>query len=203
MFQQTQTSGDAYDNFVKLDEAGVQGANSIGGVFYFQNIFDTVTEGIDVVATYSLESDVGSTLLTASINYGTNEIDSAPSGFFNAEDVFDLEEGTPKTRGVASVKHTYEDWQVTSRLSYYGGYENANNSTLEQIQSFSTEYMFDLEATYFFSETLSVTAGARNLLDNYPDPGTMGETCCGRIYRSDSIVDWQGGYYYTKLNARF
>lgn len=197
------TSGDAYDNFVKLDAAGVQGANSIGGVFYFQNIFDTVTEGIDVVATYSLESDIGSTLFTASINYGTNEIDSAPTGFFNDEDVFDLEEGTPKSRGVASIKHTYEDWQVTARLNYYGGYENANDSTLETIQTFGTEYMFDLEATYFFSETLSLTAGARNLFDNYPDPGTMGETCCGRIYRSDSIVDWQGGYYYTKLNARF
>lgn len=197
------TSGDAYENFLKLDGAGVQGANSIGGVFYFQNVFDTITEGVDIVATYLLESSFGDTLFTTSFNYGTNEIDSDPSGAFNAEDTFDLEEGTPNTRGVASVRHTYEDWQVTARLSYYGEYENTQNSTLETIQTFGSEYMFDVEGTYHISEALSLSVGVRNLFDNYPDPGAMGETCCGRIYRSDSIVDWQGGYYYSKLNARF
>ena len=98
-----------------------------------------------------------------------------------------------------------DDFSVTGRVSYYGGYENAQNSTLEVIQEWDAEYMFDLEGTYFINETLSVSLGARNLFDNYPDPGSdaMGETCCGRIYRSDSIVDWQGGYYYMKLNASF
>jgi iron complex outermembrane receptor protein len=196
-------AGDAYDNFLSLEAAGVEGANSIGGVFYFQNIFDTVTEGVDVVATYNMESSIGDTVFTASFNYGTTEIDSAPTGFFNDEDVFDLENGLLETRGVFSAKHTYDAFQITARVSYYGEYENANNSSLEQIQSFGSEYMFDLEGTYTFNETYSLSTGVRNLFDNYPDPGTMGETCCGRIYRSDSIVDWQGGYYYLKFNARY
>ena len=199
------TSGEAYDNYLALDAAGVVGANTIGGVFFFQNAFDTVTEGVDVVATYSMESELGDTMITASFNYGTNEFDGDPGDLFNAEDRFDFENGTPETRGVFSVKHSMDDFSVTGRVSYYGGYENAQNSTLEVIQEWDAEYMFDLEGTYFINETLSVSLGARNLFDNYPDPGSdaMGETCCGRIYRSDSIVDWQGGYYYMKLNASF
>lgn len=199
------TSGSAYDNYLALEEAGVVGANTIGGVFFFQNAFDTVTEGVDIVATYSMESEYGDTMITASFNYGTNEFDGDPGDLFNAEDRFDFENGTPETRGVFSVKHTMDDFSVTGRVSYYGGYENAASSSLAVIQEWDPEYMFDLEGTYFINETLSVSLGARNLFDNYPDPGTdaMGETCCGRIYRSDSIVDWQGGYYYMKLNATF
>ena len=194
---------DAYANYLALEAAGVTGANTIGSVFYFQNAFDTVTEGVDVVATYNVESDMGDTTFTASFNYGTNEFDGDPGSQFNAENRFDFENGTPETRGVLSMKHAMDDFAVTARLNYYGGYENAANSSLETIQEFDPEYMFDLEGTYFISETLSLSAGARNLFDNYPDAGEIGETCCGRIYRSDSIVDWQGGYYYMRLNMSF
>ncbi|GFD89809.1 TonB-dependent receptor [Tenacibaculum sp. KUL152] len=194
---------DAYQNYLALAGAGVVGAESIGGVFFFQNAFDTVTEGVDVVATYNMETTYGATTLTASVNYNTNEFDSDPSEFFNAEDQFDFENGTPEVRAVLSLKHSYEDWMLVSRLNYYSDYENANNSTLEVIQKFGAEFMFDMEGSYHFNENLTLSVGVRNLFDNYPDKGTMGETCCGRIYRSDSIVDWQGGYYYTRLAARF
>lgn len=193
----------AYQNYLALEGAGVTGANSIGGVFFFQNAFDSTTEGLDVVATYTVQSDAGDTRYMLSYNQNTNELDGDPSEFFNAEDKFDFENGLPETRIVASATHSYKDWTVMGRASFYGEYQNANNSTLEEIQTFGAEIMFDVEATYALSENLSLSAGVRNLFDNYPDAGTMGETCCGRIYRSDSVVDWQGSYYYTRLVARF
>lgn len=197
------SSGGAYDNYLNLSAAGVVGAESIGGVFFFQNAFDTVTEGVDVVGTYALQSDFGDTMFTASINYNTQEFDSDPSEYFNTEDQFDFENGLPEMRGVFSVKHSYEDWMVTTRLSYYGEYENANDSSLETIQTFGSEFLFDVEGAYQINDMYTVSVGVRNLFDSYPDPGTMGETCCGRIYRSDSVVDWQGGYYYAKFIANF
>ena len=36
-------SGDAYANYLALDAAGVSGANSIGGVFYFTNAYMTAS----------------------------------------------------------------------------------------------------------------------------------------------------------------
>ncbi|MCY4356267.1 MAG: TonB-dependent receptor, partial [Gammaproteobacteria bacterium] len=43
-------AGEAYQNFLALDAAGVAGANSIGQVQYFTNAFDSSTEGLDIVA---------------------------------------------------------------------------------------------------------------------------------------------------------
>ena len=67
------------------------------------------------------------------------------------------------------------------------------------------EILFDFEASYEIDDALTLSAGVRNAFDNYPDAGdaAIGETCCGRIYRSDSVVDWQGGYYYVKASATF
>ncbi|MDC8832420.1 TonB-dependent receptor plug domain-containing protein [Alteromonas gilva] len=195
---------DAYQRYLALDAAGVQGANTIGGVFYFQNAFDTVTQGVDIVATYNFESEAGDTTITGSMNYGTQKFNSDPQVYFNNEAVYDFLNGLPETRGVLSVKHAYEDMSFTARMNYFGGYSNSEGgSTVSAIQIFEPEFMFDLEGTYFLTDTLSLSAGVRNLFDNYPDPGEIGETCCGRIYRSDSIVDWQGGFYYMKLNASF
>ena len=39
--------------------------------------------------------------------------------------------------------------------------------------------------------------------DQFPDRGTLGESCCGRIYRSDSIPDWQGQLWYLQASAQF
>ena len=194
----------AYQRYLALDAAGVEGANTIGGVFYFQNAFDTVTQGIDIVGTYNFESEYGDTTITASMNFADQNFNSDPKVYFNNEAIYDFLNGTPATRGVLSVKHAMDDMSFTARMNYFGGYSNSEGSNqVSAIQIFEPEVMFDLEGTYFISEMLSVSAGARNLFDNYPDAGEIGETCCGRIYRSDSIVDWQGGYYYMRLNMSF
>ena len=195
---------DAYQRYLALDAAGVEGANTIGGVFYFQNAFDTVTQGIDIVGTYNFESEYGDTTITASMNFADQNFNSDPQVYFNNEAIYDFLNGTPATRSVLSLKHAMDDMSFTARMNYFGGYSNSDGgSQVSAIQIFEPEVMFDLEGTYFISEMLSVSAGARNLFDNYPDAGEIGETCCGRIYRSDSIVDWQGGYYYMRLNMSF
>ena len=197
---------DAYQNYLALSGANVSGAESIGGVFFFQNAFDTVTEGVDVVATYKMESRYGATVLTGSVNYNKTEFDSDPSEYLNAEDQFDFENGRPEMRGVFSVTHSYDVWSAVARLSYFGEYENAGSDdgvNATNIQTFGDEYMFDIEGSYLINENLTLSVGVRNLFDNYPDVSTNGDACCGEVYDSASVVDWQGGYYYTRLAARF
>lgn len=199
----TASGYDAYQRYLALDAAGVEGANTIGGVFYFQNAFDTVTQGIDIVATYNFESEYGDTTITGSMNYGMQKFNSDPKVYFNNEAIYDFLNGTPTTRGVLSVKHAMDDMSFTARMNYFGGYSNSDGAgTVSAIQIFEPEVMFDLEGTYYVTETMSVSVGARNLFDNYPDEGDF-EAGQGRIYRSDSIVDWQGGYYYARFNYSF
>jgi iron complex outermembrane receptor protein len=192
------TTGEAYENFLKLDAAGVAGANSIGGVNYFQNAFDTTTQGFDFVATYNL----GDTVLTGSINYNSTEIDSDASEYLNAENQFDLENAIPEWRSVISSKTSFDSLSLLVRANFYGSYENAINSSATNVQEYDASVLIDLEMGYQISDNLSIAAGARNIFDTYPDKDN-GDDCCGNVYWSSNIVDWQGGYYYARLNYFF
>ncbi|HBJ94705.1 MAG TPA: TonB-dependent receptor [Hyphomonadaceae bacterium] len=198
---------DPYDNYLALVNAGVVGAESIGGVFYFQNAFDTITQGVDIVGTYNTSfTEASTTSFTASVNYNKTEFDGSAPGF-NAEDTFDFENGQPEWRGVFSVLHEAGPWTFLGRASYYGEYDNSDSgggqTVNSLVQNFSPEVMVDVEASYQISDAVRLSLGARNVFDEYPDAAdpAIGDSCCGRVYRSDSVVDWQGGYYYLKLRA--
>ncbi|MBQ4832973.1 TonB-dependent receptor [Pseudoalteromonas sp. MMG010] len=204
------TSGDAYTNYLALEAAGVEGANTIGGVNYFQNAFDTTTQGFDFVATYNL----GDTLLTGSVNYNKTEIDSSKtdvSEYLNDEDQFDLENAIPKWRGVLSAKHNFDAFSILVRGNIYGSYENAIDSSAINIQKYDPSILVDLELSYAVNEALNLSVGARNIFDTYPDEDGVytddgdltKDDCCGNVYWSSNIVDWQGGYYYARLNYTF
>ncbi len=202
------TSGDAYDNFLALDAAGVAGANSIGGVFYFTNAFDTRTTGVDLVANYPIEwGDAGTTNLTAAVNYNKESFESDPSAFLNAENRFDFINGDPNWRGVFTAAHSVGDLQIIGRLSWFGESTNSNTGGTGpdglRFQDLSDFYQFDLEGQYQINDMFRVSAGARNVFDEYPDRDTISDFCCGRIYSSGTVVPWQGGYYYARLRADF
>ncbi len=189
---------DAYENYLALESAGVEGANTIGGVNYFQNAFDTVTKGADFVATYNM----GDTILTGAVNYNATEIDSDASQYLNAEDEFDLENGIPEWRSVLSAKHTLGSLSMLVRANVYGSYENAIDSAATTVQEYDASVLFDMELSYQLTDSMSIMAGARNIFDTYPDKDE-GDDCCGNVYWSSNIVDWQGGYYYTSLDYSF
>lgn len=198
------TTGGDYQNYLALQSAGVVGAESIGGVFYFTNAFDTTTEGMDLVATYPLEWGNGSvTSLSASINYNSTDFDSDPSAFLNAEDQFDFENDRPEWRSVYTATHSFDKLTMLGRVNYYGEYENSNNSANLVVQTFDSTMFVDIEGSYQFNDMLRLTIGGRNVFDEYPDKDEISDFCCGRLYSSGSVVGWQGGYYYARLNAEF
>lgn len=203
------TSGDAYQNFLALDAAGVAGANSIGGVFYFTNAFDTRTEGFDIVASIPVEwgGNIGTTNFSAAINYTENSFESDPSQFLNAENRYDFVNFDPQWRGVFTGMHSFGDLQLIGRLSWFGESTNSNTGGTGpdglRFQELPDFYQFDLEGQYQINDMFQLSAGARNLFDEYPDRDTISDYCCGRIYSSGTVVPWQGGYYYARLRADF
>jgi iron complex outermembrane receptor protein len=198
------TAGGSYDRFLALQAAGVSGAESIGGVFYFTNAFDTKTEGMDLVATYPFEWGNGSvTSLTASINYNSTSFDSDPSAFLNAEDQFDFENDRPEWRSVYTATHSIDKLTLLGRVNYYGEFENSNNSANLVTQTFDSTAFVDIEGAYQFNEMFRLSVGGRNVFDEYPDQDAISDFCCGRLYSSGSVVGWQGGYYYARLDANF
>jgi iron complex outermembrane recepter protein len=205
------TSGSAYTNFLALQAAGVSGAESIGGVFYFTNAFDSRTQGVDIVASYPLEWDNGqSTSLQFSMNWNKSELTSDASAFLNTEGRYDFENEAPNIRWNASALHTIGDFSLLARGRFYGESANSDRNggvpTLF-IQQFSSTFFTDLEATYRFNDNWKLSFGGRNIFDKFPDKtdkvASDNDQCCGRNYVSNSFVPWQGGYYYGRISVNF
>jgi len=198
---------DAYDNFLALQAAGVAGANSIGGVFYFTNAFDSKTTGVDVVASYPLEWGNGQeTNVQFAFNYNKSSLESDASAFLNDEDRYDFENADPNIRWNLTANHSVGDLSIMGRARYYGESDNANNNTDPlSVQTFSSVFFFDLEANYQINDNWRVTFGGRNIFDEYPDQvdKTINDDCCGRVYDSGSLVPWQGGYYFGRVSVNF
>ncbi len=197
-----------------LIAANVPGADTIGQVQFFQNAFDSTTTGVDVVATYKVNWDNGQTTsFTASGNVNKFKIDkvNTPAAtaavkytFFDAEGVHDFENAQPRWRSVLSASHEIGKFKAVGRATIWGPYKNMFSVGNPVVQKWDPEVFFDTEFSYQATDTYSIAIGARNLFSNYPDPDKTGESATnGRLYRSDSLVDWQGGFWYAKVSATF
>jgi len=210
------TSAIAVDATIRagLIAAKVPGADTIGQVQFFQNAFDSTTTGVDIVATYKLNWDNGQTTsFTASGNVNKFKIDkvNTPAAtaavkytFFDAEGVHDFENAQPRWRSVLSASHEIGKFKAVGRATIWGPYKNMFSVANPVVQKWDPEVFFDTELSYQATDTYSISIGARNLFSNYPDPDKTGESATnGRLYRSDSVVDWQGGFWYMKATATF
>jgi len=189
-----------------LISASIPGADTIGQVQFFQNAFDSTTKGVDVVATYKMNWDNGQTTsFTASGNYNKFKIDKVFSAnFFDAEGVFDFENAQPRWRSVLSASHEIGKFKAVARANIWGPYKNMFSVGNPIVQKWDPEVFVDTEFSYKATDNYTVSVGARNLFANYPDVDKTGESATnGRLYRSDAVVDWQGGFWYLKATATF
>ena len=199
---------DAYERYLALVAAGVTGAESIGGVNYFQNAIDTETSGFDLVANYPMDWSNGHTTdFSLALNYNETELLSDNLDVLNPEAEYDLENQLPETRWNATAIHSFGDFSIVGRLRYFGEWSDSDNTSPLSIQDYDAVVFFDLEGSWQINEMLRATIGGRNLFDEYPDQvdriASDNDYCCGRLYPSTSVVDWQGGYYYARLRIDF
>lgn len=200
------------DEVAALEALGVAGARSIAQVSFFNNDLDTRTRGIDLVATYAIDSGAGLTEFSASLNRNETEVTEIPVridrhgnpfSFVNEEDVFDTENALSKFQGVFTLRHWWDRFDIMGRAHWYGDYRHANSANFDNpgnIQRFGGKVLFDLQAAWRAGDRYSVALGGLNVFGETPDRAEF-EACCGRIYRSDSMIPWQGAYYYLRLQA--
>ena len=186
----------------RLAALGVPGASDIAQVRFFTNDVETETRGVDLVATWQFDDGwLAGASLQAAFNF--NETEMLDRGrFIGSESKFDIENGMPAMRGVVTARHAAGPFDAMLRARVFGKHKNAKTWLLEDIQSFDREVMMDLEAGWTFRDRYRVKLGLQNLLDNYPAEAIY-ETCCGMVYRRDSIVPWEGRLYYLHVGARF
>ena len=195
-----------------LTAAGIPFQSDIAQVSYFTNDLTTETSGIDLVVTYNMDWSGGNTVLSVAGNWNDTEIKdrvnrgtaASPVYFINDESKYDNENGDPSYRMNVSARHTTgNDVTYSLRGNLYGPYKNASNSSLATIQEYGRVLQWDTDVSWDLSDEYRLTFGINNIFDTMPDRDTIGETCCGRTYRSDSVMDWQGTYYYVRGQINF
>ena len=186
---------------------GVVDASSFTGVRYFTNDFDTTTQGVDLVATYPLETFAGSTLFTFVGNWNTTTVDSRNPTIINARRVRQLEDNLPEFRFSLTSDHTYGPWRLLTRLHFYDGFYVAHLNSGDLPIEAGERWLMDAELSYTFMNLpfmgmLTLAFGAENLFDQYPARNPHARLA-GAKYPAASPYGFGGGFYYLRASFEF
>lgn len=160
---------------------------------FFANAIDTRSTGVDVVISHKANLTDKTRLVTDlagtfSQTRQTGEIkssqilkDAGQEGTYFPEDsrIF-LEEAVPRTKVNLTNSLTTGKFNVFLRNVYFGEVSEATNSIANQ-QDFSSKVVTDLSFGYKASDALTLTIGANNLLDVYPDRAIEANRSGGRF----------------------
>ncbi|TQV69923.1 TonB-dependent receptor [Exilibacterium tricleocarpae] len=195
-----------------LEAAGVINAASISSVQFFVNDFSSETQGVDLVATWPLESDLGNTDFTLAYNWTETEITAGDE--ISEARIRELEESLPESRLTLTTLHTSGDWSFMLRGNYYDEtFEFVFNDTSVPVTTPSL-FVVDAEVGYQVTESISLNVGAKNLFDERPDEWSVpqadesvwtGRTpgFLGAIYPLNSAAGFNGAYYYLRAGINF
>ncbi|MFT6334943.1 MAG: iron complex outermembrane receptor protein [Saprospiraceae bacterium] len=166
-------TGTELDNLLK--QANASAAS------FFANAIDTKSTGLDFVLSHKtkfgsktqLKSDLSGTL---SKTERVGEIKASEvlenaglvSTYFPEDSRVYLEQAVPRTKASLSNSLTMSKLNVFLRNTYFGTVTEATNNLALQ-QEFSGKLITDLSVSYQFSDAITLTLGANNLLDIYPD----------------------------------
>ncbi|MCX2802071.1 TonB-dependent receptor [Microbulbifer thermotolerans] len=178
---------------------GITGAESLNIFRFYTNDFDTETQGIDLVGTYSLTD---STELSLAANWTETEVIDHNPETMDETRIGQLEDGLPNIRANATITHYGDSWRGLMRINYYGSYWEAHLDDGSLPIDVGDEWTLDVEAAYNFSDSLSLIAGAENLLDNYPDENPWAGVA-GAEYPVTSPMGFNGALYYLRARYEF
>jgi len=151
---------------------------------FFANAIDTESKGVDVVITHDaiigtntkLKSDLSGTfsktIKVGDIKASDVLINAGLVGTYFPEDsrVY-LEESVPRTKINLSNSLTTDKFNVFLRNVWFGEVTEATTTVANQ-QVFGSKLVTDLSFGYQVSGSTTVTVGANNLFDIYPDRAT-------------------------------
>ena len=175
---------------------------------YYANAFDTTTQGFDIVATYPMQFAGGSTLWTVAGNYNKTDVTD-----INNEKAVDdkrktqLQRTLPRFRMTLTGDHRQGPWRFLGRVYMYDGFTEFTTDGQEPTRiDAGAQWLVDLETSYTMKTGLTISVGAQNLFDSfpdrtrYPDPGN---DLSGTKYPEYSPYGFNGGYYYLRALYAF
>jgi iron complex outermembrane receptor protein len=180
---------------------------------FFTNGLETTTRGLDIVGRYRLPTDrLGRFDFTLAANFNDTTVDRvpgvpvvsipvSPNFLFDRSNILAFEDGTPESKGVASVDWSLGGWSATARATHYRSVLVANNvATLDYQTGDAT--LIDLEGRYEFPFGVTAAVGVNNLTDEYPNftPSTLNAPTGSVGFPQFSPFGFNGRFVYSRLS---
>ncbi|MCL7762147.1 TonB-dependent receptor [Polaribacter sp. Z014] len=177
---------------------------------FFANAIDTESKGVDFVITHKADIGANSRLktdLSATLSKteqvgdikASTVLENAGlvSTYFPEDSRVYLEEAVPRTKLNLTNSFTTGKYNIFLRNVYFGEVTEATTVVANQ-QVFSSKVVTDLSLGYKATDALTLTIGANNLFDIYPD---MAEASYSN--RSDGRFDWSRRAQQFGIGGRF
>ena len=181
-----------------LLSAGVPDATSFTSVRFFSNQQTVEASGVDLVASLPFELGGGTSTLTAAANWSNVDLKKFNPAFTDENGRLQIEKGRPDSRFVLTWTHLQGPWRFMARGRYYGEFYDAPYNSAGLSVYPDPEFIVDLEASFDISDALTLTAGAQNVFDEYPDRNIPAGQAAGLQYPEASPFGFNGGFYYIR-----
>ena len=189
------------------------GVTNVDSAQFFTNAIDTSTQGIDVVGEYMLRTIfLGNFRLNAAFSYNKTRItkvidtpaqlSSLNVTLFGRQAQRDLVVATPRTKLVLTGDWTSGPLHMLARATRFGSYVESSN-VASGDRRFGAKWIADLDLGYDVSERLTLSVGANNLIDTYPDRNGVIAADGSGAYGNFAPFGLSGGFYYGRATARF
>ncbi len=196
---------------IDIDAQPALAAVGPGGVInYFANAFDTVTEGVDAVASYRTDIGAGKFNTSLAYNYNKSRVTRSTSAV-SQEQIAGVSVFAPKHRAILSAGYELGGFALNARANYYSSWQQPVDYP---GQTFGAKTTADLDVSYTIADHYTLTLGANNIFNTYPDKikasttnpiyQVTGSLADGQIYpRSGGPFGINGGFWYARLRVKY
>jgi len=185
-----------------LEEVGAENAQ------LFANGADTETRGLDVVATYRLNTELGNAEFSGSANFNDTDIESlnVPPALQGQEDTFFgrqpqgfLTYSNPESKLTLSADLERGPVSLLLRTVRFGEQIRVG---FARDQTHSPQWVVDATASVQLLDKATLSVGANNLFNNFPDEQIFGNSFLGVFEYAPVQQGFNGAFYFARLNLR-
>ena len=184
-----------------LINQGVTDASAFSQIRFYTNDFDTTTQGVDVIATYPMDLLGGRTNFSFAGNWTETKVDKFNPEVISDKRVIQLEKNLPRTRFTLSANHLQGPWTFLARLRYYSKFTEFSTDDATARNEADARALVDIEGSYTFKDSLTLAAGAENVLDT--KPSRLSGNVSGLVYAETSPYGFNGGFFYFRALWNF
>ena len=173
---------------------GVTSARNLQNFRFFTNHFETRTQGLDLVATYTPPRLGGRTTLGFLFNRTATTVTGFDPSVMDALRIRELQEAIPGTRWNTSLQQRLGRWRLLGRLSYYDEWFDSRD-----LYVYHGDAVFDLEAAYTVNDSTTLTVGGQNVLGKDPEENPIARAK-GNRFSVQTPFGANGAFYYVRIN---